>query len=148
MSMIKIGSDGRPLGAPTLAAFLDKKNGLMWSAEDIGGEDGLTFDKAVEACKNYRGAGFDDWRLPTIDELETLRDRTRYDPAAPIRISALRRPGIGRARRPLRRRRIARGSSISTTAIPAGTTATTGAASVRCGRSRAPVSDWLLAELK
>jgi hypothetical protein len=82
MSMIKIGSDGRPLGAPTLAAFLDKKNGLMWSAEDIGGEDGLTFDKAVEACKNYRGAGFDDWRLPTIDELETLRDRTRYDPAA------------------------------------------------------------------
>jgi hypothetical protein len=80
MSMIKIGSDGRPIGAPTLAAFLDEKNGLMWAAHDL--DEALTFDDAVERCKKYRGAGFEDWRLPTIDELETLRDRTRYNPAA------------------------------------------------------------------
>ena len=81
MKYSKIGSDGRPLGVPVLAAFHDEKTGLMWPATDVS-DKRMTFDQAKKACAEYRGAGFSDWRLPTIDELETLRDRTRIDPAA------------------------------------------------------------------
>jgi len=79
--MIKIGSDGRPIGAPTLAAFLDEKNGLMWAAIDVS-EKRMNWKDAKEAAASFRSAGFDDWRLPTIEELETLRDRSRFNPAA------------------------------------------------------------------
>jgi hypothetical protein len=58
-----------------------EKAGLMWAATDVS-EKRMTFATAKKACEDYRGAGFSDWRLPTIDELETLRDRTRHDPAA------------------------------------------------------------------
>ena len=81
MSYSKIGSDGRPMGVPVLAALHDAKSGLMWSAQDVSTKR-LTWAEAKKACEEYRGAGFSDWRLPTIDELETLRDRTRHDPAA------------------------------------------------------------------
>jgi hypothetical protein len=81
MSMMKIGSDGRAMSQPVLAAFLDEGRGLMWASVDVA-EKRMTFDEATKAVKNFKAAGFDDWRLPTIDELETLRDRTRHSPAA------------------------------------------------------------------
>ena len=81
MSMIKIGSDGRALDKPVLAAFLDERNGLMWAAVDVS-EKRMTHAEAEKTVANFKAAGFDDWRLPTIDELETLRDRTRCNPAA------------------------------------------------------------------
>jgi len=81
MSMIKIGSDGRALAQPSLAAFLDQKNGLMWAAND-GCDKALNYADAEKAVAEFRSAGFSDWRLPTIDELETLRDRSRFNPAA------------------------------------------------------------------
>ena len=34
----------------------------------------FTFDEAKQACAAYRGGGFSDWRLPTKDELNALRD--------------------------------------------------------------------------
>ena len=45
--------------------------GLMW--EDYN-NDVATYSQAVEACENMTLDGFDDWRLPTTDELLTLRD--------------------------------------------------------------------------
>ena len=81
MSYQKIGSDGRPFGEPTVAAFLDPKTGLMWASKDVSSER-MTFAEAKRACDKFNCAGFDDWRLPTIAELETLRDLSRFDPAA------------------------------------------------------------------
>ena len=81
MSYQKIGSDGRPFGEPTVAAFLDPKTGLMWASKDVS-TDRMTFAEAKRACDKFSCAGFDDWRLPTIAELETLRDLSRFDPAA------------------------------------------------------------------
>ena len=41
----------------------------------------MTYDEAVEYCKNLTFAGFDDWRLPTINELLSITDDTRFEPA-------------------------------------------------------------------
>ena len=81
MSFRGIGNDGRPLGEPVLAAFLDEKTGFMWAATDASNSR-MTYSDAKQAASKFRCAGFDDWHLPTIAELETLRDLTRHDPAA------------------------------------------------------------------
>ena len=62
--------------------WTDPKTGLMWARINIGQrwENGqcvgdaqlLIWEDAPTACKNFQLAGFNDWRLPTIDELETL----------------------------------------------------------------------------
>lgn len=53
----------------------DTKTGLIWSKNTIATDvDFANAEKAVAALG-------DGWRLPTIDELETLVDRTRYSPA-------------------------------------------------------------------
>jgi len=49
---------------------IDKKHSLMWSADDNGSD--ISFVAACTFIKNYRLAGYNDWRLPTLQELETL----------------------------------------------------------------------------
>jgi len=52
---------------------LDTKTNLMWAAKDDG--KGLMKHDAKGYVENYRGGGYSDWRMPTIDELETIYDR-------------------------------------------------------------------------
>lgn len=64
------------------AVWIDSKTGLMWSRINIGQvwQDRQALGKAnfikwtdaKAACKNLRLAGFDDWRLPNIEELKGL----------------------------------------------------------------------------
>jgi hypothetical protein len=63
-------------------AFLDAKTDLMVAAEDVPGDGSLTYADAEKAVKEFRAGGFNDWRLPTVDELNALVDRERYNPAA------------------------------------------------------------------
>ena len=58
----------------------DAANGLEWDISDFGGKE-FTFDKAQKACAELRTGEHSDWRLPTIQELLTLVDYTRSDPA-------------------------------------------------------------------
>jgi len=51
---------------------LDTKTGLTWAANDNGSD--INWKDAKNYCKNYRGGGFTDWRLPTQDELAELYD--------------------------------------------------------------------------
>ena len=52
---------------------------LMWQdGEEIFKGD---YDEAVKYCENLTFAGFDDWRLPTINELLSITDDTRFEPA-------------------------------------------------------------------
>lgn len=41
----------------------------------------MTYDEAVEYCENLTFAHYDDWRLPTINELLSITDDSRYNPA-------------------------------------------------------------------
>ena len=41
----------------------------------------MAYDEAIHYCENLNFAGFDDWRLPTIKELLSITDDTRFSPA-------------------------------------------------------------------
>jgi hypothetical protein len=51
---------------------LDTKTKLMWAAKDNGSD--INWVNAKFYCENYRGDGYKDWRMPTLDELEGLYD--------------------------------------------------------------------------
>jgi hypothetical protein len=58
----------------------DVANGLEWDIADFGGKE-FTFEKAKKACAELRTGGHSDWRLPIVQELLTLVDYTRSEPA-------------------------------------------------------------------
>jgi hypothetical protein len=63
---------------------IDQMTGLMWSRAELA-TDRLKWPDADSLCRNLELAGFDDWRMPTVDELFALADRTRSDPAIDTR---------------------------------------------------------------
>jgi len=52
----------------------DNQTGLMWASKDNGKH--INWEDAKRYCENYRGGGYTDWRMPTIDELEGLYDKS------------------------------------------------------------------------
>lgn len=56
----------------------NKDSGLMWQQET---PEKMTWDQAETYCKNLNLGGYTDWRLPTIQELLSMVDYTRYIPA-------------------------------------------------------------------
>lgn len=65
------------------------ETGLMWSKQDNRGD--VTWAGAKRFCEGYRLGGFDDWRLPTIDELATLQamwSQATFKTLGPITVSA------------------------------------------------------------
>ena len=50
----------------------DKKTGLMWAARDDG--KGINKRDLKVYFQNYRAGGYDDWRVPTVEELKTIYD--------------------------------------------------------------------------
>jgi hypothetical protein len=59
---------------------LDTQTNLMWAAKDNGST--ITWANAKSYCGNYRGGGYTDWRMPTLDELAGLYDAAKtYSPA-------------------------------------------------------------------
>lgn len=82
---LKIGADGQPLprDASDWAAVHEPARALMWTAADAVDED-VNYDEAqaaIDALNAQAFAGFSDWRLPTVDELYALADRSRFSPA-------------------------------------------------------------------
>ncbi len=86
-----IGADGAPVAAgQPHAAVLDAKSGLMWAArhlvpaatdDDDAPSSEMNHAEAEAAVAALDLAGFTDWRLPTVEELFALADRSRQSPA-------------------------------------------------------------------
>ena len=58
----------------------DTRLGLMWSKDTLCKEE-VDHAGAEKLCTDLQLAGHTDWRLPTVDELFALADRTRHSPA-------------------------------------------------------------------
>jgi hypothetical protein len=67
---LKIEQMLRELNIPT---WTDQATGLMWTKKDNGTD--VTFKQAMEYCRNLKLAGYNDWRLPMINELEGIYDK-------------------------------------------------------------------------
>ena len=61
--------------------ILDNTTGLRWQDNADAGEKKLSWKAAIEYCESLSLCGKDDWRLPNINELKSLVERTRSDPA-------------------------------------------------------------------
>ncbi len=63
----------------------DLQTGLMWEKyEAVEGsvcDQGCSFEDAVDYCKDLVIDSYSDWRLPSINELETIIDFSRTDPS-------------------------------------------------------------------
>jgi len=57
----------------------DTETGLMWQKN---GASGLSWSKALSFCNNLNLAQYDDWRLPNIDNLRTLSNFNKNNPAS------------------------------------------------------------------
>ena len=57
----------------------DAQTGLDWQTIPL--PESMAWAEAEKACKTLNLGGHDDWRLPTREELLTLVDDTRRDPA-------------------------------------------------------------------
>ncbi len=53
----------------------DNATGLMWMADDSG--TGMNWEEALHYAENYEFAGYTDWRLPDVKELQSIVDYTR-----------------------------------------------------------------------
>ena len=58
--------------------ILDIKTNFLW--QQSPSDKRFTWEKANEYCKSLTLAGYNDWRLPTIDELKVLINR-KYRPS-------------------------------------------------------------------
>lgn len=96
LSYTKLGDDGRVL--PPHAGWedgyrvlLDNNTGLMWEVQapgpDGGALEGRKYswqdarDVHVSRLNDQRHGGFNDWRLPNLDELRSIVDYGRSNPA-------------------------------------------------------------------
>jgi len=59
----------------------DSKTGLDW--QDISENNSITYNwqEAINYCESLTLDTYDDWRLPNINELKTLIDRSKINPA-------------------------------------------------------------------
>jgi hypothetical protein len=70
----EIRRDGRFI-AYVNGTVLDTRTNLIWAAKDNG--SGINWQDAKKYCENYRGGGYTDWRMPTLNELAGLYDKAK-----------------------------------------------------------------------
>jgi ankyrin repeat protein len=73
----EIKRDGRFIAYDN-GTVLDSQTNLMWAAGDNG--RGINWANANSYCKDYRGGGYTDWRMPTVAELAGLYDSGKTQP--------------------------------------------------------------------
>jgi len=64
--------------AQARGVWTDPSTGLMWAAKDNGRD--VSWKGAVKYCRDLRLAGYSDWRLATLSELEGIYDKNANAP--------------------------------------------------------------------
>lgn len=60
----------------------DSITGLMWQQGDEQNDSGRrSWDEALDYCEGLNLAGYSDWRLPNVRELESIVDWSRFNPS-------------------------------------------------------------------
>ncbi len=59
----------------------DNKTGLEWQDNNDSNGTVRTWQEAIDYCEALSLEAHDDWRLPNINELKTLIDRSKSQPA-------------------------------------------------------------------
>jgi len=79
---------GGPTPAPSFhdnenGTVSDSETGLMWQQGDgqNKNDSGRTWEEALDYCESLNLAGYSDWRLPNVRNLESIVDWNRYNPA-------------------------------------------------------------------
>lgn len=58
--------------------WIDPATGLMWAVKDNGKD--VSWKNAMKYCRDLRLAGYSDWRLATLSDLEGIYDKTANAP--------------------------------------------------------------------
>lgn len=61
----------------------DRATGLMWTKDSQPIPIEMNWYDAIKACNDFVFAGYDNWRMPNVRELQSLIDFGAYDPALP-----------------------------------------------------------------
>jgi hypothetical protein len=65
----------------TKEVVIDSTSGLIWQDDNRSNSVEKDWSDAQVYCQNLVHAGYDDWYLPSVSELERLVDTTKYNPA-------------------------------------------------------------------
>ena len=68
-----------PQETQALGYWVDPSTGLMWAGKDNGDKE-LNWHQAMKYCKNLQLAGYSDWRLANVDELQDIYDKDANSP--------------------------------------------------------------------
>jgi Protein of unknown function (DUF1566) len=84
-SLVTLNSQAPPTGSSYGSAetqarpyWTDPSTGLMWAGKDNGKD--VNWKNAVKYCRDLRLAGYSDWRLATLAELEGIYDKNANAP--------------------------------------------------------------------
>jgi hypothetical protein len=80
LSLIVAGTTGqsRSQETPAGGVWADPATGLMWAGKDSGKD--VSFKSAVKYCRDLRLAGYSDWRLANMAELQGIYDKSANAP--------------------------------------------------------------------
>ena len=78
---------------------LDESTGLMWQQTDDSVQ--RNWEDSCQVCQGLELAGYDDWRVPRVDELRTIVEYDQSLPAIDSVFLAVKTTGTGRAIRTL-----------------------------------------------
>jgi len=59
----------------------DSTTGLEWQDNSDTNGTQRTWQEAIDYCEDLSLESYNDWRLPNINELKTLIDKSKFDPA-------------------------------------------------------------------
>ncbi len=82
MSLLAQAALAQEAGA-TSGYWIDSNTKLMWTAADNG--SGLSRSQAQRYCRELSLAGFKDWTLPSIEDLQGIFDNTQTQGAYHVR---------------------------------------------------------------